>query len=50
MQPYFEKLFLSIPKNVIKALENEGKELGDMIKNYEKPVKRGRPTALLNSR
>lgn len=50
MQPYFEKAFSSIPKDVIKALEDQGRELTETIKTYEKPVKRGRPTTLTRSK
>ncbi|QUC64402.1 hypothetical protein NsoK4_08230 [Nitrosopumilus sp. K4] len=50
MQPYFQKAFSSIPKDVIKALEDEGKEMAEAIKTYEKPVKRGRPSALAQTR
>lgn len=50
MQPYFEKALSNVPKDVIKALEDEGKELAKTIKIYEKPVKRGRPPALSGSK
>lgn len=50
MQPYLQKIFSSIPKDMIKALEEEGKELAQTIKTYEKPVKRGRPPALAQTR
>ena len=50
MQPYFEKALSNVPKDVIKALEDEGKELAKTIKIYEKPVKRGRPPALSDSK
>lgn len=50
MQPYFEKALSNVPKDVIKALEEEGKELAKTIKIYEKPIKRGRRPALLNQK
>ena len=50
MQPYFENALSNLPKDVIKALEDEGKELAKTIKIYEKPVKRGRPPALSDSK
>ncbi len=50
MQPYFEKALSNVPKDVIKALEEEGKELAKTIKIYEKPIKRGRRPALLDSK
>jgi len=50
MGPYYEKLFSSIPKKVVKALEEEGMELAKTIETYEKPVRRGRPPAVLKSK
>ena len=50
MEPYYEKLFSSIPKKVVKALEEEGMELAETIETYEKPVRRGRPPAVLKSK
>lgn len=47
MQPYFDNAVSNLPKDVIKALEKEGKELAKTIKAYEKPAKRGRRPALL---
>ena len=46
MEPYFEKALSAIPKEVIKTLEDEGKELNHSMKIYSKPVKRGRPPAI----
>lgn len=50
MKPDFEKAIASIPEDVKKALEEEGIELANTIKTYEKPVKRGRPPALMQSK
>lgn len=47
MQPYFEKAFSGISPELIKALGEEGKELEDTIKQYSKPLKRGRPPELV---
>lgn len=46
MQPYFEKVFSGITPEMISALQEEGKELEETIKLYNKPTKRGRPPAL----
>ena len=46
MQPYYDKLFSSIPEDMKKFLEEEGHELAETIETYEKPVKRGRPPKL----
>lgn len=48
MQPYFEKALSKVPKDVIKALEEKGKEMAKTIKIYEKPIKRGRRPAMLS--
>ena len=50
MKPDFEKAIASIPEDVKKALEEEGIELANTIKTYEKPVKLGRPPALMQSK
>lgn len=47
MQPYIEKALSSIPKDVMKAMEDEGLEFEEDMKKYVKPVKRGRPSALI---
>jgi len=47
MKPDFEKAIASIPEDMKKALEEEGTELANTIKTYEKPVKQGRPPALM---
>ena len=46
MEPLFKKALAAIPKEVIKTLEDEGKELNHSMKIYSKPVKRGRPPAI----
>lgn len=46
MRPDFKKALAAIPKEVIKTLEDEGKELNHSMKIYSKPVKRGRPPAI----
>lgn len=46
MRPYLEQAFYAIPPEVIKALEEKGKDLTETMKKYNKPVKRGRPPAL----
>ena len=50
MQPYFEKAFSNVDPELIKALGEDGKELEDTIKVYNKPVKRGRPAELVASK
>jgi hypothetical protein len=47
MQPYFEKIFSDVDPELIKALGEDGKELENTIKMYNKPVKRGRPPELV---
>jgi len=48
MQPYYEKAFSAIPSDVIKALEDEGKEMTNTMKAYNKPLKHGRPPKYLS--
>ena len=50
MEPLFKKALAAIPKEVIKTLEDEGKELNHSMKIYSKPVKRGRPPAITTRR
>jgi hypothetical protein len=47
MQPYFEKAFKSIPKEVLKEMQDEEIEISNTIKSYDKAVKRGRPPMLI---
>jgi hypothetical protein len=47
MQPYVEQIISSIPHDVMKAVEDEGLEFEEDMKKYVKPVKRGRPPALV---
>jgi len=50
MQPHFEKALSAIPKDVMKALKDDGRELSNTMKVYNKPVKRGRPPSLATKR
>lgn len=47
MQPYFEKAFSSIPKDVLKEMQDEEIEISKTIKAYDKAAKRGRPPMLI---
>lgn len=50
MQPYFEKIFSDVDPELIKALGEDGKELENTIKIYNKPVKKGRPPELVTAK
>lgn len=47
MEPYFDKAFKSIPKDVLQEMKDEEIEISKTIKSYDKASKRGRPPMLI---